>query len=334
MNWWRKHNFDQKKPYLKTRMEIIKSIRNFFDAQGFWEVETPILQTMPTADIHIHGFKTELLGVDLKPQKTLYLQTSPEFEMKKLMVAGVSSLYQICKTFRNGESTKLHSAEFTMIEWYKTGADYTDIMEDCTKLLRAIAPEYKYKNLTCDPSKEWQRISVAEAFSEMANIDLSQYLNNTAAFSKAISTTGIRVAKDDQWDDLFFRVMAEKIEPYLGVGVPTILYDYPASMACLARKKESDPRYAERFELYVCGIELANAFSELTNAAEQRQRFEEDMSAKQKLYGESYPLDEDFLKALETGLPECAGIALGIDRLVMLATGAEDIEQVLWTTKP
>jgi len=341
MSWWLKHNFDIKRPNLEKRMEIIKLIRSFFNHQEFWEVETPILQIMPTADIHIHGFETTLMGVDLKSQKTLYLQTSPELEMKKLMVAGVEKLFQICKTFRNGENTKLHSAEFTMIEWYRIQASYRDIMEDCVQLMRHIATNIEqetfiYKDIKCDPFKDWQYITVAEAFIQMADIDLSQYLDTSAPapFAEAIKAQGIRVAADDKWDDLFFRVMAEKIEPHLGKTVPTILYDYPTSMACLACKKQEDPRYAERFELYICGIEIANAFSELTDAQEQRQRFVEDMATKETLYGVSYPLDEDFLKALEVGLPTCSGIALGIDRLIMLCTGADHIEQVLWTAKP
>jgi lysyl-tRNA synthetase class 2 len=315
---------------------MIKTVRNFFDMQKFYEVETPILQVSPVMDTHIHAFKTDLLDINLKQDRTLYLHTSPEFAMKKLMVAGLHNLYQICHVFRNAEGSRRHSPEFTMIEWYRAPGDYTDIMEDCTQLLRHVANElnidkYRFDNFECDPFKEWQRISVADSFLHYADIRIDDCLDDTAEFAKRIKEQGIRVAEDDRWDDLFFRVMAEKIEPFLGMGVPTIIYDYPASMASLSRKKPEDPRFAERFELYVCGLELANAFSELTDADEQRIRFREEMALKNKLYGEEYPVDEEFIKALEHGLPESGGIALGLDRLAMLATDAEHIHQVMWT---
>lgn len=338
MAWYHKHEFDVKKANLRTRAQIIKAVRAFFDEQAFIEVETPILQICPTVDTHIHGFKTVLKGPDLKHKKDMYLHTSPEFDMKKLMVAGMERLYQICHVFRNGDDSARHAAEFTMIEWYRAHADYTHIMDDCEGLLRAIAKEaginhYRYKDHQCDPFAEWQRISVTEALKEYAGIDLDRCLNDTAVFASELKSKNIRTAEDDRWDDLFFRVMDAKIEPHLGMGAPTILYDYPASMASLSRRKGSDPRYAERFELYVCGVELANAFSELTDAGEQRERMQEEMDAKETLYGERYPIDEEFLHALEHGLPQSGGIALGLDRLVMLATGAEDINQVFWVPK-
>ncbi len=316
-------------------MYLIRAIRRFFDERGFMEVETSILQVCPTMELHTHGFKTQLKGVDLKPIGDLYLHASPEFEMKKLLVAGLPKIYQICKTFRNAEETVLHSHEFTMIEWYRTDTDYDAMMDDCQELLQSCAQSlnithYKHKDNICDPFRPWQRISVADAFKTYANIDLGECLDDTELFQIAIQEQGIRTAQDDCWDDLFFRVMAEKIEPYLGMDVPCILYDYPASMASLSRKKPSDPRYAERFELFVCGVELANAFSELTDAKEQRARFEHEMDAKQKMYGHRYPIDEDFLAALEHGMARASGIALGIDRLAMLSCGADDIKDVLW----
>ncbi len=320
-------------------MRVIKAVRAFFDDQGFWEVETPILQVCPVMDTHIHAFKTNILGLDLQKQRELYLHTSPEFAMKKLMVAGVKDLYQICHVFRNGEGSKLHSPEFTMIEWYRSDAGYEEIMDDCVNLLRIIAKnlgitEYSFGGHTADPSLEWQKISISEAFSQYANTDLAACLEDRDALAGAAQEQGIRVTDTDNWDDLFHAIMAEKIESHLGMGVPTILYGYPASMASLSRRKPDDPRFAERFELYVCGVELANAFGELTDAKEQRTRFIEEMDIKEKLYGERYPIDEEFLEALEYGLPESGGIALGIDRLVMLASGADDIDQVLWTGKP
>jgi len=335
MQSWHPDNFAQRQPFLLQRMALIKALRAYFDSENFLEVETPILQTCPVIDTHIHGFSTELLGPDLALARSLYLHTSPEFAMKKLLVAGIPALYQICHVFRNGEASRLHSPEFTMIEWYRAGCDYHRIMTDCEALLRRTAQALevttlRHRGRVCDPFADWQRLSVAQAFADYAAIDLAAYLDDTAAFNARIREAGIRTAADDRWDDLFFRVMAEKIEPFLGMDVPCILYDYPASMASLSRRKPSDPRFAERFELYACGVELANAFTELTDPAEQRARYEIEMEAKQQIYGRRYPLDEDFIAALERGLPACSGIALGVDRLAMLLTGADNIEQVLW----
>lgn len=337
--WWQPPKYKEKLPFLKSRMALTRAIRAFFDNQEFYEVETPILQVCPVMDAHIHGFKTELKGLDLKRERDLYLHTSPEFAMKKLLVAGLPRIYQLCHVFRNGEGSRLHSPEFTILEWYRAQADYHAIMEDCIGLLRHCAQDlqvnvYTHKGLNCDPFGDWEKLSVAGAFERYASIRLGDYLEDRNDFAAAIAGQGIRVAADDRWDDLFFRVMAEKIEPNLGMGVPCILYDYPVSMASLSRRKPEDPRFAERFELYVCGIELANAFSELTDEAEQEKRYHEEMAIKKALYGETYPLDEDFIAALKYGLPESGGIALGVDRLAMLASGADDIEKVLWAGKP
>jgi elongation factor P--(R)-beta-lysine ligase len=341
--WWQPHKFKEKRPFLEARNRMLKAVKAYFDQNAFLEVETPILQVCPVMDTHIHAFKTEVLDHAMKPQRELYLHTSPEFAMKKLMVAGLPKIYQVCHVFRNAEGSHRHSLEFTMLEWYRAEAGYKDIMEDCIKLLRAVATDmriqhYTHKHMKADPFADWQIISVADAFAKYADIKLGDFLpeieESTKAFSKAVSALGIRVGEGDRWDDLFFRVMAEKIEPFLGVGVPSIIYDYPSSMASLARRCPADPRYAERFEMYVCGIELCNAFGELTDPVEQRKRFHEELALKGKLYGETYPVDEDFLRALEYGLPESGGNALGLDRLAMLATGADDIDKVLWCGKP
>ncbi|MEM6811839.1 MAG: EF-P lysine aminoacylase EpmA [Pseudomonadota bacterium] len=315
--WWHPENFSEKYPNLKLRAQIIREIRRFFDNQGFDAVETPILQTCPVIDTHIRAFASDLRGIDGEIQKTMYLHTSPEFDMKKLMVAGCEKIYQICHVFRNAEGSKRHSPEFTMIEWYRTNADYNDIMQDCVELLKVCASaaaiqEYKHGNKVCNPFAEAEKITVSEAF------------------EKAVQNLGLHTADDDKWDDLFFRVMDEKIEPNLGIGRPTFLCDYPIAMASLSKPKESDPRFAERFELYVCGIELANAFSELTDAEEQLRRYHIEIDQKEKLYEERYPLDEEFIEALRLGMPPSGGIALGIDRLIMLALGADDISDVLW----
>jgi lysyl-tRNA synthetase class 2 len=336
--WWYPHNFEKKKDTLLTRMRVIKAIRTFFDAQAFWEVDTPALQVTPGLDTHIHGMKVPVRDVNLKPERALYLHTSPEFAMKKLLVAGCEKIYQICHCYRDGENTKLHSSEFTMIEWYRSGASYETLMSDCEDLLRCAAKAANIKHFmrgdhTCDPFQNIERLTVTDAFKAYADLDLED-LWDIAAFHKAAANINIRTADDDAWDDIFHRVMGAKIEPFLGMDRPTILTDYPVSMAALARQKLEDPRFAERFELYVCGIELANAFGELTDPIEQRARFTADMTEKTRLYGESYPLDEDFLAALAYGMPPSSGIALGLDRLVMLCTGAEKIDDVLWTAKP
>lgn len=336
--WWKPENFAARKPFLEKRMMLNRAVRDYFDRQDFWEVETPILQKCPVMDAHIHGFSTEVKGVDLQVKYSRYLHTSPEFAMKKLLVAGLPRIYQLCHVFRNGEESGRHSPEFTMLEWYRAAAGYEEIQEDCVGLLRHCAQalnitQYHYQNHACDPFAEWHVISVVDAFKQYADMDLTDYWDDTAGFNKAVQSLGLHTAPDDGWDDLFFRVMGEKIEPYLGMGQPTILKDYPVALASLARPKSNDPRLAERFELYVCGIELANAFGELTDANAQRERFKTELDLKEKLYGERYPIDDDFIAALEHGMPQSGGIALGMDRLVMLACGVDDIEQILWTGK-
>ncbi len=323
MSWWQPYNFEKKRPLLENRARMIKYLRHFFDDREFIEVQTPHLQICPTIDAHIHAFSVG----------ELYLHTSPEFDMKKLLVAGIPRIYQICHVFRDDISSPLHLPEFT--EWYRAGANYHDLMDDCVDILRGVAKtldieNYTHKGISSNPFGQWQKISVCEAFLQYADIDLFNYLYDLEGFSKIANKLGIRTIESDNWDDIFHAVMAKKIEPYLGIGVPTILYDYPVSMASLSRKKPEDERFAERFELYVCGIELANAFSELTDAAEQRVRYEAEMKLKQELYGKTYPADEEFFKALEYGMPQSAGIALGVDRLVMLACGADNIGEVMW----
>lgn len=332
---WLPDHFKQKRANLEVRQQVMRAIRRFFDDQDFAEVETPILQVCPVMDTHIRAFATDLRGVDGEMKETIYLHTSPEFAMKKILVAGMPRIYQICHVFRNAEFSKRHRPEFTMIEWYRAQADYTHIMEDCVGMLRSIAEavgirHFTYKDMKCDPFAEWERLSVCEAFQRYAEIDLEQYLDDTDGFREAVRGLGLHTAADDAWDDLFFRVMDDRIEPFLGRERPAFLCDYPVSMASLSRKKPEDSRFAERFELYICGVELGNAFSELTDATEQRKRFEIEMAEKERIYGERYPVDEDFIEALEYGMPESGGIAVGIDRIVMLACGTDDIEKVLW----
>ncbi|MEI7611226.1 MAG: amino acid--tRNA ligase-related protein, partial [Rhodospirillaceae bacterium] len=244
------------------------------------------------------------------------------------------------KVFRNGERSATHHPEFSMVEWYRAGARLDDLMSDCVALVRAAAGaagrrRFSFRGVDCDPYDNWQTLTVAEAFRTYAGIELlatapDPLEPDRSLLARAATDAGIRVAADDRWEDIVFRVMFERIEPMLGAGVPTFLTEYPLSMAALSRPKPSDPRVAERFELYVCGLELANAFGELTDPAIQRARFEADMELQQRLYGRRTPIDEEFLAALTYGLPESAGIALGFDRLVMLCAGVETIEEVLW----
>lgn len=340
-NWWKPHVYAARRPHLETRQKVLGAVRRFFADENFAEVETPALQVSPGLEPHLAAFRTELEAPDRARRRTLYLHTSPEFAMKKLLVAGEKRLYQLCKVYRNAERAATHHPEFSMIEWYRAHAGYRDIMEDCVGLLRAALraagrPRFSWRGLESDPFGEWDRVSVTDAFMRHAGIDLQACTGSdpkrpdVAPFAAAARKLGLRPTEGDSWDDVFFRIFLDRIEPQLGHPAPTILYDYPISMAALSRPKPDDPHLAERFEVYVCGLELANAFGELTDARVQRARFEADMDLKEKLYGVRYPIDEDFLAALEHGMPESAGIALGFDRLVMLAAGAARIEDILW----
>lgn len=333
--WWHPEVFAARRDNLERRAAALAATRAFFAGQGFLEAETPALQVSPGLEPHLKAFRTQLREPFAEGGRELWLHTSPEFAMKKLLVAGVPRLYQLARTFRNGERSSTHHPEFTMLEWYRAGAGYQVLMEDCEGLLRACAHalgviELRWGGKTCDPHALWRRLSVAEAFHEYAGVDLAAAGDDVGALAAEARRLGLTVGEADSFDDVFFRIFLEFIEPHLGVGAPCILYDYPVSMAALSRPKPEAPHLAERFELYVCGLELANAFGELTDAVEQRRRFEADMDLKERLYGERYPIDEDFLAALGHGLPESAGIALGFDRLVMLLTGATSIDDVLW----
>ncbi|MFY9288892.1 MAG: EF-P lysine aminoacylase EpmA [Alphaproteobacteria bacterium] len=338
---WHPSHFARRKPHLETRQRVIQALRSYFATEGFAEVDTPALQISPGNEAHLHAFKTEFRDPHGgSPSQTYYLHTSPEFAMKKLLVAGLPKIFQIAHCFRNGERSSRHHPEFLMLEWYRTEATTQDIMRDCTLLVRAAVKAagrelLNANNMVCNPFRPWEMLTVAGAFKRYADIDLLDTAPDprnpdTALLSKEVKRIGIRVSDGDTWDDLFFRVMSEKIEPFLGKDVPVFLCDYPISMAALARPKAEDPRLAERFELYICGYEIANAFAELTDVDEQLRRFQDDMDLKEKLYGERYPIDVDFIEALRFGLPESAGIALGVDRLIMLCAGTENIDDVQW----
>ncbi len=337
--WWHPDRFARRKPYLALRQRVITAARQYFASEDFAEVETPVLQVSPGNEVHLQTFKTELKE-PYGARQTLYLHTSPELTMKKLLVAGMPRIFQLSHCFRNGERSALHHPEFLMCEWYRVHADISVLMQDCVKLVRAAADISGCKNFArdgvkCDPFRDWQKLSVADAFQQFCGIDLlasapdPRQPTAKLLFEDA-KRLGIRLASDDSWEDIFFRIMADKIEPRLGREIPTFLYDYPISLAALARPKAEDTRLAERFELYICGIELANGFGELTDADEQVRRFQADMELREKLYGERLPVDLDFIAALRYGMPECAGLAFGIDRLIMLCAGLEKIDDVLW----
>ena len=332
--WWARHVYADRRPFLLARARIAAAIRGWFATEDFVEAETAILQVSPGNEAHLHAFATELVAPDARATR-LYLHTSPEFAAKKLLAAGEPRLFTFARVFRNRERGALHHPEFTMLEWYRAGEPYGVLMEDCAALLRAAAEaagtrRFAFRGREADAFAPPERITVAEAFARHAGIDLLALLDDRDALAAAAQRQGLRVAADDTWADVFSRIISEKVEPQLGIGRPTILDEYPTSEAALARPTARDPRVAERFELYVCGVEVANAFGELTDPAEQRRRFEAEMAEKQRVHGERYPVDEDFLAALGE-MPPASGIALGFDRLVMLATGAPRIEQVLWT---
>lgn len=340
--WWTPESLARRLPNLETRARLLKALRRRFEAWGFVEVETPILQVCPGMEPHLRVFETMLEDAFGDARNARFLHTSPEFAMKKLLVAGLPKIFQFARVFRNGETSATHHPEFTMLEWYRAGADYAALMDDCAALLAEAAEasgrrQVAFRGVSCALDAEPERLTVAAAFDRFAGIDLMAALADQdaaepdpAALAAEARRIGIFVSPADRWEDVFFKVMLDRIEPELGRGRPTVLCDYPVCQAALSRRKPGEPRLAERFELYVAGVELANGFSELTDAAEQERRFRADAALKRRLYATEVPIDRDFLDALAFGMPGSAGIALGFDRLAMLCCGAESLEAVLW----
>ncbi|HVY35395.1 MAG TPA: EF-P lysine aminoacylase EpmA [Caulobacteraceae bacterium] len=336
---WRPDIHAQRRPRLLARNRITAAVRAWFAARDFVEVETAALQVSPGNETHLHAFSTQAVAAD-GARTPLHLRTSPEFACKKLLAAGEPRLFELARAWRNRERGALHHPEFTLLEWYRAGEPYDVLMDDCAALLALAAEQtgaqrFTFRDRTVDPRLEAERLTLAEAFDRFAGINLLATVGeggqtDRESLNAQATAAGVRTADDDTWSDIFSRVLLDKIEPNIGNGRATILCEYPIPEAALARPKPGAPKMAERFELYACGVELANAFAELTDPVVQRQRFEADMAERQRLYGETYPIDEDFLAAL-AHVPEASGAALGFDRLVMLATGAEHIEQVLWS---
>jgi lysyl-tRNA synthetase class 2 len=323
---WHPESLAARLPFLRRRATLTRAVRRFFEEQSYIEVETPYAVPAPGEEVHLKAFATVREFPDGTKQN-LWLHTSPEFAMKRLLVAGAGAIFQFARVWRNNEGSALHAAEFTMLEWYRPRAGMDSMIEETTDLLRSVLPAVvRCRGITTDLSRV-TRLTVAEAFSRHAGVDLLA----TGEDARALATAaGVRLRDGETWEDLFFRLLLERVEPHLGRQHPTFLTHWPAAQAALARRDPADPRVAERFELFVCGIELANGFVELTDPVEQRARFVLERQRRHAAHGPDWELDEDFLAALRAGMPPGAGIAMGFDRLAMIASGATRISDVLW----
>jgi lysyl-tRNA synthetase class 2 len=339
MPWWDAQTHADRRPLLLKRGRVKAAIRGHFEAQGFAEVECGALVVSPGNETHLQAFETVLTGPDGAGQPR-YLHTSPEFAAKKLLAAGEERIFDFARVFRNHERSRLHAPEFTMLEWYRAREEYGAVIDDTLAVLKlaaqvGAAKALRHRDAVCDPFAAADRLTVAQAFTHHAGIDVLATLSaegqgDADALRSRARRGGIDVSDDDDWSDMFAKILTLRVEPRLGLDRPCILYEYPVCEAALARVSARDARVAERFELYACGVELANGFGELTDPLVQRARFEIEMAKKQRVYGKRYPLDEDFMAALEN-MPPASGVALGFDRLVMLVTGAPNIHDVLWT---
>ena len=335
--WWSPETHARRRGHLAARGRIKSRIRAWFEAEGFTETECGLLQRSPGNEAHLHAFRTDYIAEN-GTRTPLYLHTSPEFAMKKLLAAGETRIFDFARAFRNRETGGRHSPEFTMLEWYRAEEGMDAVMEDAAQLCRLAASaagkgSLTWKGAACDPEAAPEYLTLVDAFEKFAGIDLFPVLTDAEGLAQAARRAGVETPAGASWTDVFSAVLVTRIEPNLGQGRLTFLHRYPISEAALSRPAPDDPRFAERFELYACGVELANGYRELTDAALLRTRQMSEMDLKQALYGETYPLDEDFIAAV-AAMPEASGVALGFDRLVMLATGASDISDVLWTSSP
>ena len=339
MKNWKKlrKNKELLKPFL-VREKVVDAIREYFKKEGFHEVDTPLLVQSPGTEPYLEVFESELVTPGFKNKKS-YLLTSPELSMKKLLSSGMGSIFTICKSFRNAEGlSSFHNPEFSILEWYHVDADYTDVMNDCENLFLYILNKLElnkdennkleYQGVVYDLSTPWERISVSEAFLKYANIKQDEMLDRIKLLEIA-KQKGYQVSDQTTWEEAYNQILLNEIEPHLGKDKPTILYDYPASQAALSKKKKADPRFAERFEFFIGGIELGNAFSELTDADEQETRMVGDLKYRKELGKVEYKIDNDFIEALRFGMPKTGGIAVGVDRLVMLFSNSASIKDTL-----
>jgi lysyl-tRNA synthetase class 2 len=299
---------------LEARAGLLRRTRAFFEGRGVLEVETPLACRAGGTDPALEPLKTRFVGPGHPEGLDLYLQTSPEFAMKRLLAAGSGPIYQLCKAFRNGEAGRRHNPEFTLLEWYRPGWDARALMDEVAELVRWVLGE---------PALPVERVGYADVFRERLGIDV---FSVDVDELRAVADEPDLVLDRDGWLDL---LMSTRIEPHLGQARMTFVTDYPASQAALARLNGQDPRTASRFELYLDGLELANGFEELTDPREQAARFVADIRVRRERGQRELPIDERFLAALEAGLPPCAGVALGVDRLLMRWVGADDIDEVL-----
>lgn len=338
MKNWQLLKTDQKlKQNLLIREQVVDAIRHHFKSQDFHEMETPLLVKSPGTEPYLEVFETTLKIANQKDQPA-FLLTSPEYALKKLLVAGLGSIFEITKSFRNGEGVSdTHNSEFTILEWYRTPGDYTNIMVDFEELMKSIYKnlwpikpdlQLNYQGQNYNLASPWERISVAEAFEHYAQVGIGDLLDEVV-LPEIAHRKNLLENSQPNWEEAFHAILLNEIEPKLGRTQPTILYDYPASQAALSKKKPSDPRFAERFEVFLAGLELGNAFSELADAQEQEERFLAELKLRDELGKTKFDLDQDFIEALQTGLPETGGIAVGVDRLVMLFADETDIGRVV-----
>lgn len=334
---WHPDSLSDRLPFLRRRAQLVADTRAFFAGRGYTEVETPCLVPVPGMEVHLHAFRSEYrphLGAG-GARRTLWLRTSPELALKRLLVAGAGPVFELARVWRNGESGLRHAPEFTMLEWYRPGLSFDGLMDETEAFVRAVCPPVvAHAGVETDLRSPFERITVAEAFAgHCGGLDILGTEGDAARLRAEARRAGLEAREDESWEDLFFRLLLERVEPRIGRGRATFLTHWPTPQAALARRDPADGRAALRFELFAGGMELANAFDELTDPAEQRARFERDVAERRRLYGaagEGWGVDEGFLSALEHGMPAGSGIALGFDRLAMLAAGARRIEDVLW----
>ena len=340
-NWQKIHQDKRLLAQFLVREQVVDEIRAFFKHKGFHEVETPLMVERPSTETFLEFFDTKLTMADGQT-KTGFFITSPEYAMKKLLAAGLGNIFQITKSFRNNEGDSFrHNPEFLILEWYRTPADYTDIMVDFEKLMTHLVKKIRqpkktqplyltYQGQQYDLTPPWPRLSVAQAFERFVGITADQLLSREELMAEAVRR-GYRVTPKTTWEEVYNQLFLNEIDPRLAeLKTPVFLYDYPSSQAALSRRKKNDPRFAERFEVYIAGIELGNAFSELTDAQEQETRLRADLGQRLEMGRKQYELDEDFIDALKIGLPETGGIAVGVDRLIMLLADTASIHETMF----